>query len=84
MKEIKIAGNLIKQNIEPNRGFFNTNEVIDSWKGNCFIVQESINNGIKKNGLRTPQVGAIYSALGHWACSSELATIVMPTGTGKT
>src|SRR5690606_31530839 len=35
-------------------------------------------------GLRRPQIGALYTALAHWSVSEEPATIVMPTGTGKT
>lgn len=36
-------------------------------------------------GLRKPQLGALYSALGHLlAIPQEPATVVMPTGTGKT
>ena len=39
---------------------------------------------IKRRGLRSPQIGAIYAALAHWRMSSEVATVVLPTGTGKT
>jgi superfamily II DNA or RNA helicase len=36
-------------------------------------------------GLRTPQLGAVHAVLGHWTTSAdEPATVVMPTGTGKT
>jgi superfamily II DNA or RNA helicase len=36
-------------------------------------------------GLRTPQLGALHSVLGYWTTSpTEPATVVMPTGTGKT
>jgi len=43
-------------------------------------------NGVGKNGwkLRPAQLGAIYSLLSHWSLSDEVATIVLPTGTGKT
>ncbi len=39
---------------------------------------------VKKPGLRSPQIGAIYAALAHWRMSPDIATIVLPTGTGKT
>jgi superfamily II DNA or RNA helicase len=39
---------------------------------------------IKQSGLRSPQIGAVHAALGHWSYSSEPSTIVLPTGTGKT
>ena len=35
-------------------------------------------------GLRRPQIGALHAALAHATRSSDPATIVMPTGTGKT
>lgn len=35
-------------------------------------------------GLRRPQVGALHAALAHATRSTDPATIVMPTGTGKT
>ena len=50
------------------------------------LIEEEQNpdHSIRKPGLRSPQIGAIHSALGHLRMSSEVATIVMPTGTGKT
>ena len=36
-------------------------------------------------GLRSPQRGALHSVLGYWTTKSAVpATVVMPTGTGKT
>jgi hypothetical protein len=36
-------------------------------------------------GLRRPQLGAVYSVLGYWTTArTDPATVVMPTGTGKT
>lgn len=36
-------------------------------------------------GLRQPQLGAVHAVLGYWSTSTkEPATVVMPTGTGKT
>lgn len=37
-----------------------------------------------QHGLRRPQVGALHAALAHSTRSTDPATIVMPTGTGKT
>lgn len=63
-------------------------------KGN---VQNTINNpqsyfddvrinGVGESGdrLRPAQIGAIYSLLSHWSLSKDVATVVLPTGTGKT
>ena len=36
-------------------------------------------------GLRVPQAGALHAVLAQWSTgSSEPATVVLPTGTGKT
>ncbi|QTE30062.1 DEAD/DEAH box helicase [Pengzhenrongella sicca] len=36
-------------------------------------------------GLRSPQLGAVHAVLGYWTTKATLpATVVMPTGTGKT
>jgi hypothetical protein len=38
-----------------------------------------------REGPRPPQLGAVYAVLAHWTTNStEPATVVMPTGTGKT
>jgi hypothetical protein len=60
----------------------NLDEVQESWTGCFSYIQESVAGGRK--GLRTPQIGAIHAVHAHWTTSSDPATIVMPTGTGKT
>jgi Type III restriction enzyme, res subunit len=38
-----------------------------------------------RDGLRPPQLGGVHAVLGFWTtASTEPATVVMPTGTGKT
>lgn len=37
-----------------------------------------------QTGLRPPQIGAIHAVKAHWIVTNEPATVVMPTGTGKT
>lgn len=61
---------------------FTTDEIIESWKGNFSFVEEDLQEGI--NGLREPQIAALYSILSHLKISDEIGTVVMPTGTGKT
>lgn len=56
--------------------------VIDSWKGAFSYAMEDPENNFR--GFRGPQIGAIHNIHGHWIVSDEVATIVMPTGTGKT
>lgn len=59
----------------------NPDEVVNSWE-NVFNFKRAKNNG--DLGLRTPQVGAIHAISSHWSVKDTCATIVMPTGTGKT
>jgi superfamily II DNA or RNA helicase len=56
--------------------------ILDSWAEAFFYLQEDAAKGIK--GLRNPQLGAVHAVHAHWSTSAEPATIVMPTGTGKT
>jgi len=53
-----------------------------SWQGVFSYVEE--NPLLKKKGLREPQLGALHAIHAHWSVSDKPATIVMPTGTGKT
>jgi len=59
-------------------------DVIHSWKINFFAFkEEDLSTGVE--GLRPPQIGAIHAGLGYEKSDhNESATIVMPTGTGKT
>ncbi len=61
-------------------------EIHQSWLNQLFFREEikDENKEILQTGLRQPQVGAIHATLAHWTISHEPATIVMPTGTGKT
>lgn len=64
--------------------FYKTNAVYKSWIDNPFKFIEPTEANNSK-GLRRPQIAALYTALGYLASSPEKpATVVMPTGTGKT
>jgi len=83
IKTEKIGENTIKwQPInELDRDF---NDVKASWGSGFFIFKEEDTN-TEIEGLRPPQIGAIHAGLGYEKSdNSESATIVMPTGTGKT
>ena len=54
----------------------------DSWAGAFAYRQEDVVRGVE--GLRPPQVGALHAIQAHWAVTSEPATVVLPTGVGKT
>jgi superfamily II DNA or RNA helicase len=55
-----------------------------SWKGALTLRQEEGKDEDYVPGFRPPQIGAIHAVKAHWVVSSEPATLVMPTGTGKT
>lgn len=63
-------------------------EIATSWDGRLSFRSE-----IKREdgtvlpgqeGLRPPQLGALHAIGAHWSLEHQPATIVMPTGTGKT
>ncbi|MCX4190268.1 DEAD/DEAH box helicase [Methylophaga sp. OBS3] len=61
-----------------------TNQILDSWK-RCLTVYpvDALSDG--ENRLRQPQVSALFEILGHLTGHNPGdATVVMPTGTGKT
>jgi superfamily II DNA or RNA helicase len=57
-------------------------QVLASWAGAFSYLEEDGARGVK--GLRNPQIGAVHAIHAHWSVSAEPATVVMPTGTGKT
>jgi superfamily II DNA or RNA helicase len=61
---------------------YSNDEILNSWKDNFNFIEENIEDEI--NGLREPQIAALYSILSHLKVSDEIGTVVMPTGTGKT
>jgi len=62
------------------------NRVHKSWKGKFSFNEEQTDEEGKttKSGLRPAQIGALHSILSHWTVENDPATVVMPTGTGKT
>jgi superfamily II DNA or RNA helicase len=56
--------------------------VLDSWKNQFSWIEEDPEVGL--GGLRTPQIAALHAIHAHFPISDEVATVVMPTGTGKT
>ena len=75
----KIGKNIIYQQTEKEI-FDNYEDIIESWTNSFNFIEENDNN----QGLRKPQLGALFAIKSHWSVSNEPATIVMPTGTGKT
>ncbi|MCC5905727.1 MAG: DEAD/DEAH box helicase family protein [Balneolaceae bacterium] len=62
------------------------NSVSQSWKNKFYYSEEfrSNNGEVIQKGLRKPQLGALHAIKSYWTLKSDAATIVMPTGTGKT
>ena len=60
----------------------NPADIVESWRSRFFFVEED--QAAEKPGLRQPQLGAIYSVLGHLTLPSDAGLVVLPTGTGKT
>ena len=56
--------------------------VWDTWKNNTFLYPKICKD--VDVGFRPAQLGAIYAIKSFWTVSKLPATVVMPTGTGKT
>lgn len=61
-------------------------QAVASWTDTFSFTQEIRNETGKviQSGLRPPQLGALHATLAHWSVTDAPATVVMPTGTGKT
>lgn len=60
-------------------------DITTSWSGGVAFIQEKTDGGrVVIPGFRSPQIGALHALQAHWTVSSKVATVVMPTGTGKT
>lgn len=58
-------------------------DVLTSYEGGFNFLQGSDDGA--EPGLRVPQIGAVHAVLGYWTTgATEPATVMMPTGTGKT
>lgn len=80
-QEIKnIGSNKLAYSIDLNNQKITKSEIVKSW-GKAY--SEKVANGSLGNGLRPPQYGALSAIRSHWVVSNEPATIVLPTGTGK-
>jgi superfamily II DNA or RNA helicase len=54
-------------------------------ESSSYVIKAAINGtGESGKALRRAQVGATYALMAHWSLTREVATVVLPTGTGKT
>jgi len=64
-------------------GPVSASRALDTWfNGFRYVGEDDAGDG--QIGLRRPQLGALHAIHAHWSASKDVATIVMPTGTGKT
>ncbi|MGW5841075.1 DEAD/DEAH box helicase [Methylorubrum extorquens] len=57
----------------------------ESWVDALRLVPEKYDGDeLVSPGFRPPQIGAIHAVKAHWIVTNEPATLVMPTGSGKT
>ncbi|MEP4039262.1 DEAD/DEAH box helicase family protein [Pseudophaeobacter sp.] len=60
-------------------------KISESWKDGLSFDEEKTEDGkVTQSGFRPPQIGALHALKAHWTVSGKVATVVMPTGTGKT
>ena len=61
-------------------------DISETWNGKFnFQSEERDPSGeVTRMGLRPPQIGGLHAIGAHWSLHQQPATIVMPTGTGKT
>ena len=75
----KVGSNIICQGQSfESEVLLSRDTILKSWDN---AISYSCANGI---GLRPAQLGALFSIKAHWTVSQGPATLVMPTGTGKT
>ena len=75
--EYRIEENLINCQYNYDGNEVSKKDIIKSWDNN-------LNYDLLEKKLRKPQLGALYALKSHFTVSKDEATIVMPTGTGKT
>lgn len=61
---------------------YSCEQIRKSWDNKVNYVTENSSKNVK--GLRQAQLGAVFAIRAHCIVSKEAATVVMPTGTGKT
>lgn len=61
-------------------------EIAANWENKFSFRSEKRDSdgNITEQGLRPPQIGSLFTIGGHWSLYNQAATVVMPTGTGKT
>ncbi|WP_421979011.1 DEAD/DEAH box helicase [Roseivirga seohaensis] len=83
---IDLSSQLLKwEKIDINQNSINSpSDILKSWKRKFTFQEEDEEQGI--DGLRPPQIGALHAIVAYFAVHTpkDYATVVLPTGTGKT
>lgn len=85
-KDLIVEGNVLdlkRYKIGNNYKYIYDIEMLDTDVSNSWNVNVK-RESTTELGLRLPQFGALAAIQAHWSVSSDAATVVMPTGTGKT
>ena len=81
-----ISHRLLEGQDDPERWKRLKADISASWLGGIRYAAERLDadGNIETPGLRPPQIGALHAIGMHWSLQKIPATVVMPTGTGKT
>lgn len=81
---VTVAYHLENGDVEIDSGL--ADQVYSSWRECLLVIPTQFNEDpLERSCLRPPQISALYSILGHLTKENARdATVVMPTGTGKT
>jgi len=75
----------LKEGKNKNKGTYSIKGYVQKVNKSTYFENVNIQAiGDKGLRLRTAQLGAIYSLLAHWSLTKDVATVVLPTGAGKT
>lgn len=80
--EQKIGNNILYYHKNSEDKMDTCDQIVNSWENSINYTIENFSK--KQKGLRKAQLGAIFAIRAHWTVNNKTATIVMPTGTGKT
>src|SRR5271157_275796 len=75
-----------KEQVRAGRLTQRRDDIANSWTDIVRYRAEQLdcNGRVTRPGLRPPQIGALHAIGAHWSQYHHPATVVMPTGTGKT
>ena len=82
IEKVKIGNKNFIANSPKSESWASVSDILTTWRNSRFRYPEG-KSGIDI-GFRPAQLGALFSIKSHWTVSPLPATIVMPTGTGKT